>query len=103
MNPDAPFKGSLARCKFGRNIGLRSPVLLAQIFLQDFSGCGLWQSLHELDGTWALEMGQTSAAELDQFRFAQLGSRFHDHQPFGDLTPFFVWDGYAVILDTALF
>src|ERR1035438_3910052 len=38
-------------------------------------------------------MGQTRAAELKQFQFAQLGSRFHDHQPFRDLAPFVIRDG----------
>src|ERR1700757_2335089 len=93
MNRGVPFILSLGPCKFRRNICLCSPVLLAQIFLQDFSGGGLWQSFHKLDGTWALEMSETRAAELDQLRFAQLGTRLHDHQSFGHLSPFFVGNG----------
>src|ERR1700739_143778 len=93
MNRGVPFILSLGPCKFRRTTGLRSPVLLAQILLQDFSSGGLWQSFDKLDGTWALEMSETGAAELDQLRFAQLGTRLHNHQSFGHLTPFFVGNG----------
>src|SRR6266567_3520341 len=86
MNPGVPFRLICA-------VQIRAKHYLAQIFLQDFSGGGLWQSFHKLDGTWAFEMSETRAAELDQLRFAQLRSRLHDHQSFGHLTPFFVGNG----------
>src|ERR1700739_4676671 len=93
MNRGVPFILSLGPSQLRRNIGWGSPVLLAQIFLQDFSGGGLWESFHKFDGTGALEMSETRAAELDQLRFAQLGTRLHNHQSFGHLAPFFVGNG----------
>src|SRR5579884_816242 len=65
----------------------RWPELLSQFSLQQFARAGLGQTLHEFHRAWALVVGQPRAAEVDQFRFADLSARLEYHDSLGHLAP----------------